>query len=123
MKLFTRVCRFSLVGIISTVTHYGLLLFLALYLPIWLANSVAFSISFMVSFVLQQRYTFFDRLGDNKLNLNAAIIVFIANIACAAIVGLFVSGKHLLLLPLLPALVNFSLFYYLPELKSFVRTK
>ena len=123
MKLYIRILRFGLVGVFATVVHYGCLLVLAFYLPLWLANSIAFTISFFVSFVLQQRYTFLDRLGSNYLNLNAGLLVFSLNVISAAIAGLLIKGKYALLLPLMPSVINYCLFYYLPSLKIFIRSK
>ena len=124
MKLHIRILRFGLVGVFATVVHYGCLFVFAFYLPLWLANSLAFTISFFVSFVFQQRYTFLDRLGSNNhLNFNAGLLIFSLNVISAAIAGLLIKGKYALFLPLMPSVINYCLFYYLPRLKIFVKSK
>lgn len=96
----------------STLTHY-ICLYLIIFLgaSVWAANVLAFSIAFIVSFILQQRFTFSDRLQGKRLNALAALIIFAANIIAAGVLGLFADLEFSFLLPLAPAAINYSLYY------------
>lgn len=116
-----RILRFGSVGLVSTAIHaVCLLLFSSLTtLGGGLANVVGFVIAFAFSFKAQQGFTFRDRLGKQQLNLMAMAIIFVFNIAAAMTLGNFLHGRNRVMLPLIPAAINYILFYVTSGLPRF----
>ncbi|KEF41184.1 MAG: hypothetical protein ER33_12855 [Cyanobium sp. CACIAM 14] len=83
------------------------------------ANLLSFLIAFAFSFKAQQVFTFKDRLGTQQLNLSALILIFLFNAGAALTLGALLQGRSRLLLPLLPAAINYVLFYVTSGLALF----
>ena len=121
MKLVSRLSRFISVGVISTLLHYATLwFFIWISLELWVSNLLAFSLAFIFSFSWQQRYTFADRLGKNSsLNQMAAVIIFVLNLIMSGASAQLASKEFIFVLPLLPAVVNYSAYYAMSGLQLF----
>lgn len=114
-----RLALYSAVGALSTSIHYAILYFLlSKGVVVWLANGLGFLGGFVASFTFQQKYTFNDRLEGYALNHKAGITIFVINLAANGIIGQLAS-KALIMLPLFPAAINFSLFYCMTGLRYF----
>ena len=83
------------------------------------ANLLSFVIAFAFSFKAQQAFTFRDRLGTQQLNALALIVIFIFNLGAAGALGSMLEGKYRALLPLVPAAINYGLFYLTSGLPLF----
>jgi len=118
-----RLLRFGSVGLVSTAIHALCLLLLSSLTTLGggLANVVSFMIAFAFSFKAQQVFTFRDRLGKQQLNLMAMATFFIFNVAAAMTLGIFLHGTSRALLPLIPAAINYILFYVTSGLPRFRR--
>lgn len=116
-----RVLRFGSVGLVSTAIHAGCLIVLSSLTSLGggLANGVSFVIAFAFSFKAQQVFTFRDRLGKQQLNLLALSVLFIVNIVAALVLGILLHGRYRALLPLVPAAINYVLFYVTSGLPQF----
>ncbi|MFZ9753147.1 MAG: GtrA family protein [Cyanobium sp.] len=107
-----RLARFGSVGVVATLVHASLLaLLLGLQRSQGEANLIAFLAAFAVSMLGQQRYTFQDRLQGRRINSLGLLILFLINASAAFGLGSLARGGLLLLLPLLPALINYVLLY------------
>jgi putative flippase GtrA len=108
-----RLARFGSVGVVATLVHASLLalLLLGLERSRGEANLIAFLAAFAVSMLGQQRYTFQDRLQGRRINSLGLLILFLINASAAFGLGSLARGGLLLLLPLLPALINYVLLY------------
>jgi putative flippase GtrA len=98
---------------VATLVHASLLalLLLGLERSRGEANLIAFLAAFAVSMLGQQRYTFQDRLQGRRINSLGLLILFLINASAAFGLGSLARGGLLLLLPLLPALINYVLLY------------
>jgi len=114
MKPFKhRVARFGAVGIVSTAVHAAILTSLKIGLQIGTgpANLVGFLVAFGVSMYGQQRYTFNDRLQGQRINPIGLTILFLINALAALLLGHLAKAGWVLLLPILPAVINYLLLY------------
>ncbi|MFO0017585.1 MAG: GtrA family protein [Synechococcaceae cyanobacterium] len=119
----SRLLRFSLVGILSTLLHGLCLVLLGTItsLPGGVANGLSFVIAFCFSIQAQQYFTFRDRLGDQQLNSTAIVVLFGINASLAVGLEALAVGFWRLLLPLVPAAVNYCMLYLLSGLPRFRR--
>lgn len=108
-----RLSRFCSVGVIATLVHGGVLSLLqaGLALPRSDANLMAFVVAFVVSMAGQQRFSFNDRLQGKRLSANGLVILFLINAAAAFGLGSVAKGGFVILLPVLPAVINYVLLY------------
>ncbi len=116
-----RLVRFGIVGGAATLVH-GLVLFLlssVLGLNSALSNLLGFVIAFVVSLNAQQAFTFADRLDSQRLNSRAVSILFAINAVAAFFLGGALRGWTAIVLPLIPAGINYVLYYLFSGLASF----
>jgi putative flippase GtrA len=108
-----RLTRFLSVGVIATLVHAGILALLqtGLGLPRGEANLIGFVVAFIFSMAGQQRFTFNDRLQGKHLNAFGLLILFVVNATAAFGLGSLAKGGLVILLPLLPAVINYVLLY------------
>lgn len=108
-----RLARFGSVGAVATLVHGGVLALLqsGLGRSGGEANLIGFLVAFVVSMSGQQRFTFQDRLQGRRLNSRGLLILLAINAAAAYGSGMIAVQGWVLLLPLLPALINFGLLY------------
>jgi putative flippase GtrA len=114
MKPFKhRIARFGAVGIASTAVHAAILTTLKIGLQIGTgpANLVGFLAAFGVSMYGQQRFTFNDRLQGQRINTFGLTILFLINASAALLLGQVAKAGWVVLLPILPAVINYSLLY------------
>ncbi len=114
MKPFKhRIARFGAVGIASTAVHAAILTTLKIGLQIGTgpANLVGFLAAFGVSMYGQQRFTFNDRLKGQRINTFGLTILFLINASAALLLGHLAKAGWVVLLPILPALINYLLLY------------
>jgi putative flippase GtrA len=114
MKPFKhRIARFGAVGIVSTAVHAAILTTLKIGLQIGTgpANLVGFLVAFAVSMYGQQRYTFNDRLQGQRINTVGLTILFLINALAALLLGHLAKAGWVVLLPILPAVINYLLLY------------
>ena len=114
MKPFKhRIARFGAVGIASTAVHAAILTTLKIGLQIGTgpANLVGFLAAFGVSMYGQQRFTFNDRLQGQRLNTFGLTILFLINASAALLLGQVAKAGWVVLLPILPAVINYLLLY------------
>jgi len=114
MKPFKhRIARFGAVGIVSTAVHAAILTTLKIGLQIGTgpANLVGFLVAFGVSMYGQQRYTFNDRLQGQRINPVGLTILFLINALAALLLGHLAKAGWVVLLPILPAAINYVLLY------------
>ena len=114
MKPFKhRIARFGAVGIVSTAVHAAILSSLKICLQIGTgpANLVGFLVAFAVSMYGQQRYTFNDRLQGQRINTVGLTILFLINALAALLLGHLAKAGWVVLLPILPAVINYLLLY------------
>lgn len=109
-----RLVRFGSVGVLATLVHSAVLaLLITLGSGRAEANLIGFLVAFAVSVSGQQRFTFNDRLQGKRLNAFGVLILFVVNAAAAFALGSKASGGLVVLLPLLPALINYLLLHLL----------
>lgn len=123
IMLLKRVCKFGVVGIVSTGIHLLVLISiirLAL-LPQGLANLSAFVVAFLFSTTAQQSFTFQDRLAGQKLKTRSLLILFLVNSILAFALGSHIQKPFLLALAFVPSIVNFSLFHFFSGHPDFKR--
>jgi putative flippase GtrA len=108
-----RLARFGIVGIAATLVHATTLILLKTLFQLGTgpANLLGFLVSFTVSMYGQQRFTFKDRLQGKTLNGFGICILFLINALAALGLGSATKGNWLILLPLVPALINYVLLY------------
>ena len=114
MKPFKhRIARFGAVGIASTAVHAAILTTLKIGLQIGTgpANLVGFLAAFGVSMYGQQRFTFNDRLQGQRINTVGLAILFLINALAALLLGQIAQAGWVVLLPILPAVINYFLLY------------
>ena len=114
MKPFRhRIARFGAVGIASTAVHAAILTTLKIGLQIGTgpANLVGFLAAFGVSMYGQQRFTFNDRLQGQRINTFGLTILFLINASAALLLGHLAKAGWVVLLPILPAVINYLLLY------------
>jgi len=114
MKPFKhRIARFGAVGIVSTTVHAAILSSLKIGLQIGTgpANLVVFLVAFAVSMYGQQRYTFNERLQGQRINTVGLTILFLINALAALLLGHLAKAGWVVLLPILPAVINYLLLY------------
>ena len=114
MKPFKhRIARFGAVGIASTAVHAAILTTLKIGLQIGTgpANLVGFLAAFGVSMYGQQRFTFNDRLQGQRINTVGLTILFLINASAALLLGQVAKAGWVVLLPILPAVINYLLLY------------
>jgi len=114
MKPFKhRIARFGAVGIASTAVHAAILTTLKIGLQIGTgpANLVGFLAAFGVSMYGQQRFTFNDRLQGQRINTFGLTILFLINASAALLLGHLAKAVWVVLLPILPAVINYLLLY------------
>jgi putative flippase GtrA len=114
MKPFKhRIARFGAVGVASTAVHAAILTTLKIGLQIGTgpANLVGFLAAFGVSMYGQQRFTFNDRLQGQRLNTFGLTILFLINASAALLLGHLAKAGWVVLLPILPAVINYLLLY------------
>ena len=114
MKPFKhRIARFGAVGIASTAVHAAILTTLKIGLQIGTgpANLVGFLAAFGVSMYGQQRFTFNDRLQGQRINTFGLTILFLINASAALLLGHLAKAEWVVLLPILPAVINYLLLY------------
>ncbi len=118
-----RLFRFGVVGIIATSIHATVLGFLSLGVrsDLGIANLVAFMVSFLFSIRAQQSFTFKDRLAQQRLNTRAVLSLFSVNAIAALVLGRSLQGWMALVLPLIPAGLNYILLYFFSG-KAYFRT-
>jgi putative flippase GtrA len=116
-----RILRFGSVGLVSTAIHTACLILLSSLTSLGggLANVASFVIAFAFSFKAQQVFTFRDRLGKQQLSLLAMAVLFVFNIVAAMALGTFLHGTNRALLPLVPAAINYIVFYVTSGLPQF----
>lgn len=109
----TRLARFGSVGVVATLVHSGVLALLQAGFdrPRGEANLMGFLVAFVVSMSGQQRFTFQDRLQGRRLNGLGLMILLAINAAAAYGLGMIADQGWVVVLPLLPALINFVLLY------------
>ena len=108
-----RIARFGAVGIASTAVHAAILTTLKIGLQIGTgpANLVGFLAAFGVSMYGQQRFTFNDRLQGQRINTVGLAILFLINALAALLLGELAKAGWVVLLPILPAVINYVLLY------------
>jgi putative flippase GtrA len=108
-----RIARFGAVGIASTAVHATILTALKVRLQIGTgpANLVGFLAAFGVSMYGQQRFTFNDRLQGQQINTAGLTILFLINALAALLLGHLAKAEWVVLLPILPAVINYLLLY------------
>ena len=114
MKPFKhRIARFGAVGIASTAVHAAILTTLKIGLQIGTgpANLVGFLAAFGVSMYGQQRFTFNDRLQGQRINTVGIAILFLINALAALLLGQIAKAGWVIMLPILPAVINYLLLY------------
>ena len=114
MKPFKhRIARFGAVGIASTAVHAAILttLKIGLQLGTGPANLVGFLAAFGVSMYGQQRFTFNDRLQGQRINTVGIAILFLINALAALLLGQIAKAGWVIMLPILPAVINYLLLY------------
>ncbi|MFO0118684.1 MAG: GtrA family protein [Cyanobium sp.] len=114
MKPFKhRFARFSAVGIASTAVHAAILTTLKIGLQIGTgpANLLGFLAAFGVSMYGQQRFTFNDRLQGQRINTVGLAILFLINALAALLLGQIAKAGWVIMLPILPAVINYLLLY------------
>ncbi len=114
MKPFKhRFARFSAVGIASTAVHAAILTTLKIGLQIGTgpANLIGFLAAFGVSMYGQQRFTFNDRLQGQRINTVGIAILFLINALAALLLGQIAKAGWVIMLPILPAVINYLLLY------------
>jgi putative flippase GtrA len=114
MKPFKhRIARFGAVGVASTAVHAAILTTLKIGLQIGTgpANLVGFLAAFGVSMYGQQRFTFNDRLQGQRINTFGLTILFLINASAALLLGHLAKAGWVVLLPILPAVINYLLLY------------
>ena len=114
MKPFKhRIARFGAVGIASTAVHAAILTTLKIGLQIGTgpANLVGFLAAFGVSMYGQQRFTFNDRLQGQRINNFGRSILFIMNAFAALLLGNLAKAGWVVMLPIMPAVINYLLLY------------
>jgi putative flippase GtrA len=116
-----RLFRFGAVGMVATAIHsISLLAFTAwTSLSGGVANLSSFLVAFFFSVQAQQHFTFRDRLGTQRLNSLAVFVLFMFNAAAAALLGDLIPGWWRMVLPLVPAVINYLLFYALTGMTIF----
>jgi putative flippase GtrA len=117
-----RLFRYGAVGILATAVHRLCLLLLTSVAAVGggVANFTSFVIAFTVSIQAQQRFTFSDRLGDRQLNALAVLLLFLINAMLAATLGSIAVGIWRVMLPLVPAMLNYILLYVATGLRMFL---
>ena len=114
MKPFKhRIARFGAVGIVSTAVHAAILSSLKIGLQIGTgpANLLGFLAAFGVSMYGQQRFTFNDRLQGQRINTVGLAILFLINALAALLLGQIAKAGWVIMLPILPAVINYLLLY------------
>jgi putative flippase GtrA len=114
MKPFQhRIARFGAVGILATAVHAAILTLLKIGFQISTgpANLIGFLVAFSVSMYGQQRFTFNDRLRGQRINNLGLTILFLINALAALLLGHLAKAGWVVLLPILPAVVNYLLLY------------
>ena len=108
-----RIARFGVVGIISTAVHAAILTTLKIGFQIGTgpANLAGFLVAFGVSMVGQQRFTFNDRLQGQRINNVGLMILFLINALAALLLGHMAKAGWVVILPILPAVINYLLLY------------
>lgn len=108
-----RIARFGAVGIASTTVHAAILAALKMGLQIGTgpANLLGFLAAFGVSMYGQQRFTFNDRLQGQRINSIGLTILFLINALAALLLGHLVKAGWVVILPILPAVINYLLLY------------
>lgn len=124
MKLLQRLGRFSIVGLFSTAIH-GLLLAALVFFTnvIWAANLLGFLGAFLFSFLVQQRISFDDLLNGRSLNRTAFLILLTTNSILAVGLGSLAGNTTVFLLPIVPAMVNYTLFRFFSTSRFFTRLR
>jgi putative flippase GtrA len=108
-----RIARFGAVGIVSTAVHAAILIILkvGLQLSTGPANLIGFLVAFSVSMAGQQRFTFSDRLQGQRINTIGLTILFLINALAALLLGRLATAGWVVMLPILPAVINYALLY------------
>jgi putative flippase GtrA len=108
-----RIARFGAVGIVSTAVHAAILSMLKISLQIGTgpANLAGFLVAFGVSIYGQQRFTFNDRLEGQRINNVGLTILFLVNGLAALLLGHMAKAGWVVILPILPAVINYLLLY------------
>jgi len=108
-----RLARFGIVGVAATLVHATTLTLLKILFQLGTgpANLLGFMVSFGVSMYGQQRFTFNDRLQGKTLNGFGLFILFLINALAALGLGSATKGGWVVMLPLLPAVINYVLLY------------
>ena len=108
-----RIARFGAVGILATAVHAAILTALQFGLQISTgpANLISFILAFGVSMYGQQRFTFNDRLQGQRINNFGLSILFLINASAALLLGHLAKAGWGVLLPILPAVINYLLLY------------
>lgn len=75
------------------------------------ANLIGFLVAFGLSMYGQQRFTFQDRLQGQRMNGLGLGILFIINALAAWLLGNSARGGWIVVLPLMPAAINYGLLY------------
>jgi len=108
-----RLAMFCSVGVIATLVHAGVLTLMeaGFSLPRANANLIGFVVAFSLSMAGQQRFTFSDRLQGKHLNALGLLILFMVNALAALGLGSVAKDGLVIILPLLPAMINYVLLY------------
>ena len=108
-----RIARFGAVGILATAVHAAILTALkfGLHISTGPANLISFIVAFAVSMYGQQRFTFSDRLQGQRINNFGLSILFLINASAALLLGHLAKAGWVVLLPILPAAINYLLLY------------
>ena len=108
-----RIARFGAVGILATGVHAAILTALKIGLQVSTgpANLISFIVAFGVSMYGQQRFTFNDRLQGQRINNFGLSILFLINASAALLLGHLAKAGWVVLLPILPAVINYLLLY------------
>jgi len=108
-----RIARFGAVGILATAVHAAILtaLKLGLHISTGSANLISFIVAFAVSMYGQQRFTFNDRLQGQRINNFGLSILFLINASAALLLGHLAKAGWVVMLPILPAVINYLLLY------------
>jgi putative flippase GtrA len=123
MTRLHRVLKFSLVGVMATLVHMGVLLIFLRFnvVPTGWANVIAFVTAFAASTTFQQQFTFADRLAGQGLKKRTVLILFLVNAGIAYGLGSLIKGPFLLCLALVPALINYTMLHFFTGHPSFKR--
>lgn len=86
---FKEIIRFGIVGVLSTVIHYGIYLVLNTMIISWIAYSIGYGVSFLCNFYLSNKFTFKTKATVRK-GFGFALSHLINYLLQVILLGLFI---------------------------------